>query len=104
MTGGCRILSAWAGYVTDMGVFDVLQSHDNVIYNILLFLKETNEPAGAGSVQRFLEKKGFSMAEATVGRVLRDMDCAGYTEKRSNQGRAISADGEKRLRELEEMR
>ena len=66
MTGGCRILSAWAGYVTDMGVFDVLQSHDNVIYNILLFLKETNEPAGAGSVQRFLEKKGFSMAEATV--------------------------------------
>ena len=104
MTGGCRILSAWAGYVTDMGVFDVLQSHDNVIYNILLFLKETNEPAGAGSVPRFLEKKGFSMAEATVGRVLRDMDCAGYTEKRSNQGRAISADGEKRLRELEEMR
>ncbi|MCC8178573.1 MAG: hypothetical protein LIO38_05595 [Cloacibacillus sp.] len=82
----------------------MVQSHDNVIYNILLFLKETNEPAGAGSVQRFLEKKGFSMAEATVGRVLRDMDYEGYTEKRSNQGRTISANGERRLRELEEMR
>ena len=85
-------------------MFDLVQSHDNVIYNILLFLKETNEPAGAGSVQRFLEKKGFSMAEATVGRVLRDMDYDGYTEKRSNQGRTISANGERRLRELEEMR
>ncbi len=92
------------GRIKAIGVFDLVQSHDNVIYNILLFLKETNEPAGAGSVQRFLEKKGFSMAEATVGRVLRDMDYEGYTEKVSNQGRTISANGERRLRELEEMR
>ena len=87
-----------------MGVLNLVQAHDNVIYNILLFLKEANEPAGAGSVCRFLQQKGFSMAEATVGRLLRDMDGDGYTEKRSNQGRAVSAKGEKRLRELEEMR
>ena len=87
-----------------MGVLDLVQAHDNVIYYILLFLKETNGPAGAGSVRRFLEQRGFSMAEATVGRLLRDMDGDGYTEKRSNQGRAVSAKGERRLRELEEMR
>lgn len=85
------------------GVLVLIQSHDNVIYHILSYLKEFAEPAGAGSVQRALEEKGISMAEATVGRVLREMDYADYTEKKSNQGRTITPAGEKRLRELDEM-
>ncbi|MEG1823875.1 MAG: FCD domain-containing protein [Cloacibacillus sp.] len=82
----------------------MFQSRDDMIYNILLFLKESDEPAGAGSIQRYLETKGFAKAEATVGRILRDMDCAGYTEKRSNQGRAIAPKGEEKFSELEQAR
>lgn len=83
-------------------MYELLESHDNVIYNILSYLKRSGEPAGAGSVQRLLEEKGFNMAEATVGRILRDMDYSGYTVKRSNQGRTVTEEGEKRLAELEE--
>ena len=75
---------------------------ENVVYDILLYLKERGVPEGAGSVQRHLNEKGYNMAEATVGRLLREMDCRGFTEKQSNQGRTLSKAGISRLRELEE--
>lgn len=75
---------------------------ENVVYDILLYLKERGVPEGAGSVQRHLNEKGYNMAEATVGRLLREMDCRGFTEKQSNQGRTLSEAGISRLRELEE--
>lgn len=75
---------------------------ENVVYDILLYLKERGVPEGAGSVQRHLNENGYSMAEATVGRLLREMDCRGFTEKKSNQGRTLSEAGIRRLQELEE--
>lgn len=84
-------------------VSKMMQTQDeSIIYDILLFLKENGSPAGAGSVQRHLDTKGYSMAEATVGRLLREMDFRGLTEKHGNQGRTLSEGGLKRLRELEE--
>lgn len=80
------------------------QIDEKLLFDVLSFLWECNTPEGAGSVQRHLENKGYMMAEATVGRFLRDMDDLGYTEKRSNQGRTLSEKGKASFRELERKR
>lgn len=77
---------------------------EGLIFNVLSYMKKTEEPVGAGSVQRYLESCGFSMAEATVGRLLRDMDCSGLIVRKSNQGRILTKAGETRLRELESVK
>lgn len=74
---------------------------EKILFDVMSFLHKQRSPEGAGSVQRYLENKGHTMAEATVGRLLREMDDRGYTEKRSNQGRTLSERGLARFRELE---
>lgn len=79
------------------------QTHDNIIYKILGYLEQTgNVPSGAGSVRRFLNGNGIMLADATVGRILRDMDCSGYTLKCGKQGRILSDCGRQKYRELDE--
>lgn len=75
-------------------------NNDEVIFNILACMQATAEPVGAGSVRRYLSSKGYPLAEATVGRVLRDMDYGGLTEKKSNQGRVISEAGSAKYKEI----
>lgn len=74
---------------------------EKLLFDIMSFLHERKTPEGAGSVQRHLENKGYTMAEATVGRLLREMDDLGYSEKKSNQGRTLSEKGRACFRELE---
>jgi hypothetical protein len=72
-----------------------------LVCDLLSFIKKNDGPVGAGSIQRYLNMRGYSMAEATVGRLLRDMDDADLTVKKSNQGRSLSKAGEEKLHELE---
>lgn len=78
-----------------------LSRDDNITYDLLQSINQSEEAVGAGSVQRMLAARGYTMAEATMGRLLRDMDCRGYTEKKSNQGRKLTESGRARLHELE---
>lgn len=67
---------------------------------ILLMLKDSTQPAGCGSLCTALQMKGFRISEATTGRILRDFDNLGYTDKSGYQGRSLTTTGEARLQEL----
>ena len=54
---------------------------DELIYEVLSYMKEEGKAVGAGSVQRRLETRGYFMAEASVGRLLREMEYRGLLEK-----------------------
>lgn len=77
---------------------------DELVYEVLSYIKEEGKAAGAGSVQRRLKTRGYSIAEASVGRLLREMEYAGLLVKESNLGRSISPQGEEKLRDLEAAR
>jgi hypothetical protein len=88
--GGCQVLAS--------------TQDDILLYSILSCIKASNEPVGAGSIQRYLNAKEYSVGEATVGRLLRNTDDLGLTTKKSNQGRVLSKSGQIKLRELEELK
>jgi len=75
---------------------------DRIILCVLSFLEERPEPAGAGAVRRRLLECGHTQAEATVGRLLRDLDDRGWTERRGNQGRVLTPEGREHRAELEQ--
>ncbi|MBR4401621.1 MAG: FCD domain-containing protein [Synergistes sp.] len=81
-----------------------ISREDELIYEVLSYIKEEGKAAGAGSVQRRLKTRGYSLAEASVGRLLRDMQYMGFLVKESNTGRSISPLGEEKLRSLESAR
>jgi len=68
---------------------------------ILTIIRDSVQPMGCGAISRLLQKQGFSISEATVGRLLRDMDNQGHTEKAGFQGRLLSPKGIDRLALLE---
>ncbi|MFP4482425.1 MAG: FCD domain-containing protein [Thermovirgaceae bacterium] len=71
---------------------------------VLRLLEETEGPVGAGTVREFLASEGFSASEATVGRLLRDLDRRGLTSRVGFQGRVLTDLGSRRLTELSEAR
>ncbi len=58
-------------------------------------------PVGSGAVKVALERSGVSISEATVGRLLRELDTRGYTERHAFRGRTLTSKGKDRLSELE---
>lgn len=80
----------------------MLSPKEKLEHDILLILGETAHPIGCGALSALLAKRDYDMSEATVGRLLRDFDIAGYTEKSGFQGRTLSERGRERLLELME--
>ncbi|HAK72344.1 MAG TPA: GntR family transcriptional regulator [Sporomusaceae bacterium] len=79
----------------------MLSSKENLEYDILLIIGEASgRPMGCGSIAIKLQSMGHACSEATVGRILRDLDIAGFTEKAGFQGRKLSDLGSERLNEL----
>ncbi|MDA8334490.1 MAG: FCD domain-containing protein [Peptococcaceae bacterium] len=70
---------------------------DNLEYETLLILEEKTEALGSGVLSRLLNAGGRDVSEATVGRLLSEMDRQGLTEKLGFQGRVITADGRRKL-------
>lgn len=59
---------------------------------------------GSGTVRLGLERSGVTISEATVGRLLRELDARGYTGRCAFRGRVLKAKGRERLSELEYFR
>ncbi len=70
---------------------------ENHVYEILTILDEKLEPLGSGQLSQFMYTKGFSISEATVGRILSQLDKKNITEKLGFQGRVITEVGKEKL-------
>jgi len=79
----------------------VINDKERLERDILALIRDFVKPVGCGAIAAKLQGKEHHISEATVGRILREMDVAGYTEKSGFQGRALSPKGLKRLEELE---
>ncbi|WP_425059628.1 hypothetical protein SCACP_02200 [Sporomusa carbonis] len=80
----------------------MLSNKEKLEYDVLMIIKEAEgRPMGCGSIGIKLQAMGHSLSEATVGRILRDMDFAGLTEKAGFRGRRLSDSGNERLSELD---
>ena len=80
----------------------MLSEKEKLEHDMLLILGETVHPIGCGTLSALLGKRDYELSEATVGRLLRDFDLAGYTEKSGFQGRTLSGQGRARLVALTE--
>jgi len=56
-------------------------------------MNENPDPVGSGIACEVLAKAGFQVSEATVGRLLRQMDVLGYTERVGFKGRMLTPTG-----------
>jgi GntR family transcriptional repressor for pyruvate dehydrogenase complex len=79
----------------------LLLEKKHMIYDVLKIISKSRTPVGSGFVRDNLELEGFDVSEATVGRLLRDLDIKGYTEKVGFKGRSITSLGQQRLIKLE---
>lgn len=79
----------------------MLSDREKLEYDVLTIIRDANGPMGCGSLAVKLQSMGHSVSEATVGRILRDLDFAGFTEKAGFRGRKLSMDGQGRLAVLE---
>ncbi|MFZ5634758.1 MAG: FCD domain-containing protein [Bacillota bacterium] len=69
-------------------------------YEILSILEERAGPVGCGLLSQLLEARGLAVSEATVGRVLTEMDRKDLTRKVGFQGRVITDQGRQRLEQI----
>ena len=79
----------------------MLSDREKLEHYVLTAIRDAEGPMGCGSLAVRLQSVGHSVSEATVGRVLRDLDFAGYTEKAGFRGRKLSEEGQNRLATLE---
>ncbi|GBF34777.1 transcriptional regulator [Desulfocucumis palustris] len=73
-------------------------------FEILSILEEAGEPLGSGQLSQLLNERGLEVSEATVGRILSEMDRKQLTIKLGFQGRVISAGGRDKLQEFRSAR
>lgn len=79
----------------------MLSEREQLEYDMLAILGEVIQPVGCGAISTALHQQGRVISEATVGRMLRDFDRLGFTDKTGYQGRTLSVQGQNRLLELE---
>ncbi len=79
----------------------MLYDREKLERDMLTIIRDSAQPVGCGHISRLLQSDGYIISEATVGRLLRDLDDQNLTEKAGFQGRSLSARGLSRLDELE---
>ena len=70
-------------------------------YKIIKLIDNQEGPVGSGHISLKMENEFDSSSEATVGRILRELDEKGYTEKVGYQGRVITDNARKELEKYE---
>ncbi len=70
-------------------------------YEILKIMSEEHGTVGSGALSQRLRGAGYVMSEATVGRVLRELDEQGFTRRDGFRGRALTVEGRRHLETLE---
>lgn len=79
----------------------MLPEKQRLYYMIMKIVESSQVPVGSGSIRDSLKSQGFEISEATCGRILRELDIIGYTEKIGFKGRNLTISGKKKLKELE---
>ena len=83
----------------------MLRFMNEITYEILSLLRNNGSgTAGANAVSAVLAKRGYEVAPATAGRLLKKFDDQGWTVKVGNKGRKLSAAGAEKLSKLESVR
>ncbi len=78
----------------------MLSKREKLESDLLTIIRDSTQPVGCGHISQILQSMGHSISEATVGRLLRDLDSQGLTDKAGFQGRSLSAQGTARLEAL----
>ncbi|MDU4960111.1 MAG: FCD domain-containing protein [Sporomusaceae bacterium] len=78
----------------------MLNERERLEADCLAVIRDADQPVGCGTLSSVLRQLGHVVSEATVGRLLRDFDQTGYTQKAGFQGRVLSAAGRERLAAL----
>jgi len=73
----------------------------NYDYSILKLLEKHQKPTGASSIKRELKNLKINISEATIGRVLFNLDNIGFTLKDGYRGRIITDKGKLYLKEIQ---
>ncbi len=78
----------------------MLSEKEKSEFYILDTIAKSTEPLGSGTLCSQLIQKGLGISEATVGRILRQLDQKRLTERIGYQGRRLTEDGMARLAQL----
>jgi GntR family transcriptional repressor for pyruvate dehydrogenase complex len=73
-----------------------------LFYIIMKIMADSDTPVGSGYVRDNLRLNGYELSEATAGRLLREMDLEGYTERIGFKGRSLTEQGVRKLQEMEQ--
>ena len=79
----------------------MLQERDRQEYSVLQIVAQSTSPVGSGYLSREMDRLAQTISEATAGRLLNRLDQQGLTDKMGFQGRVLTDEGQKRLKELE---
>lgn len=79
----------------------MLHEKQSLCYLVLKAISESRVPVGCGFIRNYIITHGFDISEATVGRMLRQFDIEGHTEKMGFKGRTLTDFGKQKLDELE---
>ena len=81
-----------------------MHAKEDAEYIALSLIAESDSPVGNHRLTQALQEAGIDVAEATAGRILRDLVTQGYAYTLGRRGRVMSCAGETRLAELKERR
>ncbi|MTI94813.1 MAG: FCD domain-containing protein [Firmicutes bacterium] len=83
-----------------------MEERAEVICLMQYMLNNPDEPIGSGKASQVIEAAGYQVSEATVGRLLRQLDIKGYTDRQGYRGRLLTEQGINFIKQLlgEEMR
>lgn len=73
---------------------------ERIEYHALGLLAASDQPLGSPALASYLRGQDIQVAEATAGRVLRELDRRGFTRALSKRGRELTDAGRERLAEL----
>lgn len=76
-------------------------NNNNIDYYVLDAISKSTVPVGSGYIRDALKLREIDISEATAGRILRDCDLLGYTERMGFKGRVLTQQGRKKLQDLE---
>lgn len=79
-----------------------MNERKETLMRILQIIANAEEPLGSGTISQELVLYDCDISEATVGRVLREMDLENLTERVGYRGRLLTEKGLAYLRELQE--
>ncbi len=75
-----------------------------VEFLVLEYLDQATGPIGCGQLADYLRQRGHMISEATVGRLLRDLDLKELTARAGFRGRSLTQSGTTRLEDLRRRR